>query len=565
MKRASLIASITSILLFILVSGEAIPAEPKLPVIGGKPVLATVNGESLTLEEFDRALASVHEGMGDNVAKSRSNPSELLDRMINVKLILQEARNIGLDSLPEVVGALKSYEENTLREMLYGDHVRNIRKADKKEVDRRYKEAVKEIKVKSVLFEKEEDAKRLEAELKAGGNFEDSVKKILDPGGAKGELEGQYLKNESMIPEVAAAISSMKDGEVSSPVKIGNRFTFVKLEGVRYPEDAAARKKAEKEALQAKRTAALKKYVDGLKKKHAKVDDKLVESLDFEAADPGFDKFLTDARVLVKIKGEKPVTVGDLATALQKKLFHGAERAAQEKKINKRKANALEELLVKRVVIKEAKRKKLDKTEYFRNRVGEYRDGVLFGVFVQKAIDPDVKVTEQEIKTYLQEHIGEYTMPEMIRIDSIAFSARKDAEDVLEKLRKGAEFQWAKSNAEGRLDATKDGKVLDFGGALLTVTDLPEGARKAVSGAAAGEYRIYGEAGGPYYVLYVKEAFPSRPQPLETVKDKLGKKVFIEKRQKSLHEWEDKLRKASTVKVFAKGKNLDRIMKPHAR
>ena len=141
-------------------------------------MLARINGEPLTLEEFERALAGIHGGMADNTPRSLPHPSQLLDRLINAKLVLQEARNIGLDELPEVRSAEKAFEEDTLRGMLYGYHVRNILKPDPKEVETRYREAVKEVKVISVLFDKEEDAKRLEADVKAGGKFEELAQRM---------------------------------------------------------------------------------------------------------------------------------------------------------------------------------------------------------------------------------------------------------------------------------------------------------------------------------------------------------------------------------------------------
>ncbi len=155
------------------------------------------------LEEFERALAGIHAGMADNTQRSMPHPSQLLDRLINAKLVLQEARNIGLDELPEVQSAEKAFEEDTLRGMLYGYHVRNILKPDPKEVEKRYREAVKEVKVISVLFDKEEDAKRLEAESRRGGNSRCWRKKGSISGEAKGSVEGQYLKFDSLSPEVA--------------------------------------------------------------------------------------------------------------------------------------------------------------------------------------------------------------------------------------------------------------------------------------------------------------------------------------------------------------------------
>src|SRR3989337_2837618 len=104
MTRTSLSAALMmTVLLLFLGGGNGFPAGADLPLVGGKPTLARVNGEPLTLKEFDRALAAVHEGMADNTAKSRSNPSELLDRLINVKLILQEARKLALQRRPRGV------------------------------------------------------------------------------------------------------------------------------------------------------------------------------------------------------------------------------------------------------------------------------------------------------------------------------------------------------------------------------------------------------------------------------------------------------------------------------
>jgi parvulin-like peptidyl-prolyl isomerase len=53
--------------------------------------------------------------------------------------------------------------------------------------------------------------------------------------------------------------------------------------------------------------------------------------------------------------------------------------------------------------------------------------------------------------------------------------------------------------------------------------------------------------------------------PLESVKGEMEKKVFAEKVQRVLKDWEEKLRKASDVKIYATGEKLDRILNPRAR
>jgi hypothetical protein len=45
----------------------------------------------------------------------------------------------------------------------------------------------------------------------------------------------------------------------------------------------------------------------------------------------------------------------------------------------------------------------------------------------------------------------------------------------------------------------------------------------------------------------------------------MEKKVHAEKLQSVLRDWEEKLRKASDVKIYATGGKLDRIVDPRAR
>lgn len=527
--------------------------------------MAKVNGEILTLEKFNRVLTGIHGGMTDNATQSRPNPSQLLERLINARLILQEARNIGLDELPEVINAEKAFKEETIRGMLYGYQIRNIKKPDIKEVEKRYRQAVKEVKVTSVLFEKEEDGKRMEAEVRGGGDFDELAQRMITSGEAKGSLVGQYLRIESLSPEVAKTVSSLKKGEVSPLIRIGNQVSLLRMEGIRYAKDPAARAQAEKDALQAKKAAVLKKYTEGLRKKYLIIDQKLVDSLDYESAEPGFEKLLADDRVLAKVNGEKPVTVGDLTNALDKKFFHGSDRAAQRKRINRKKDQVLEEILDQRVANIEGKRLKLEHTDFYKTKAEDFRDEILFGAFVQKVIVPDVKVVDEDLDAYYKAHIGEFTSPEMVRIDGLAFADKGTAEEAIEKLRKGADFQWLRANAEGQVDATASENLLVFRGALLVDTTLPEGVRKAIAGAGPGDYRLYADPGNAYYVLNLQERIPSKPMPLESVKGEMENKVFGEKIQRVIKAWEEKLRKASDVKIYATGEKLNRIVTPGAR
>ena len=208
-------------------------------------------------------------------------------------------------------------------------------------------------------------------------------------------------------------------------------------------------------------------------------------------------------------------------------------------------------MLYKRVFRKEAFRLGIDKTEGYKNKLKEYENSVIFGAFVQKAIVPDVKIMEDELKAYYNDHLKEYTFPEMMKIDSLVFANRNDAEEAIEKLRRGTEFQWLAANAEGQEDKNTKGSLI-FDGKSFTTKDLPEGVRKVISGANPGDFKLYASPDGHFYVLFIQGVIPSVPQPYEEVRKDIGNKVFNEKLKKLLEEFADKLRAVSEVKVYLK-------------
>jgi len=531
-----------------LVTG-AQAATPELPVIQGKKTVASVNDELITLDEFNYALTSSQKGAVGEKKVNKEDEAELLQRLINARLIVQEAQKIGLDELPEVKNMIDVYARITLREQLMERTLKNV-KVDEKEVEKLYKEAVKEWKLSSVVFEKEDDAKKMAEQLSAGKKFDELSKAYIAAGKAKGD-EAQYLKVKELNPHVVRAVSKMKPGSVSPVIPLQSGFAIVKLEDIRYPENADEKERARAEALKQKRVQVLKEYNNSLIKKYAKVHHDVLDRLDFEAKEPGFQKLLKDTRSLADIKGEKPITVGELSQALRQQLYHGVDQAIESKKVNARKMQMFDDILYKRVFRKEALRLRLDKTEGYTYKVKEYEDSVIFGAFVQKAVVPDVKVNDEELRAYYEEHIKEYTLPEMMRIDGLAFDKRADAEGAIEKLRKGADFQWLSANAEGQADKNSKG-LLRFEGKLLTTKDLPEGVQKAVSGAKSGDSRIYAAPEGYFYALSMREVIPSSPKPFEEVRSVIAQKVFDAKVRKAMNEWTAKLRAASDVKIYLK-------------
>lgn len=521
-----------------------------LPVVKGKKIVASVNKEVITLDQFNRELAAIRQEVTGTKGNEKGNSKGLLNRLINTRLILQEAKRMGLDELREVKMQVEVFSRIALREALIERQIKNI-KPDEREVEKAYQESVKEWKIKSILFEKEEDAKRMERGLKEGKDFDQMVKTFLKDQIGKAEEGKEYLRQKDLLPEIAGAISKMKKGSVSPVVKIRSGFVIFRLEDFRHPDDPKQKEEVRKEVLRQKQMEAIGRYEKRLIEKYATINRSLLNRLDFESREPGFDKLLKDQRVVAEIKGERSITVGDLAESLKQDLFHGVDRAIEAKRLNRRKETTLEEMVQKRVLRSEALRLRIDQTESYQNRVREHEDALIFGAFIQKAVIPDVKLKEEEVRKYYDEHLKEFTYPEMMRLRGLVFSKREDAEKALNRLRQGTDFHWLKANAEGQVDQSKKG-VLTFEGNLLMTKELPEPAQKAVSGVRKGDVRLFESPEHHFYVLWVEEVLPSRPQPYAEARERIARKVYDDKLKKALEEYAGKLRAASDVKVYLK-------------
>jgi len=531
--------------------GHAKASDQKLPIIDGKKAVATVNDEPISLEELDRAIAASHAAQPRGKKAGRVDFSVIMQRLINTRLIVLEAKNMGLDELPETKDALNTYAKQTLRELLLEGFVKDI-KADEDDVEKRYKAMVREWKIKSIRLTKEADARQIETQLKAGGDFDQVLQKAVDWGIGEADSQGEYINNKDLTLPVAQLVAQMEIGSISPVLSIGKKgFVVFKLEDIRYPvdEDPEAKESARQQALNQKRVEAARQYYAELKKRYVEVDETLLDRLDYEAEKPGFEKLSADKTILARIKGEKPITVSDFTAAVEDRFYHGVELAAENKRINSKKIDILENMLQKRVLLKEASKQGIDKTDEYRQKVKEYEISLIFDAFIRKVVAPDIKLDPKDLKTYYAQNADKYTVPQLMRIKSLVFEKRGDAVAAIDKLKKGTDFNWLGSNAEGQVDQNTQG-ILKFDGQLITQSSLPEKVQKALSGANAGDFRLYESPQGQFYVLYIYQVVPAKRQPFEEVRQEIAKKVFEDELKKSVGLWADKLREYYPVKIY---------------
>src|ERR1700712_3304659 len=196
------------------------------------PVLAKVNGAEI--RQSDVAIAE--EELGPSLAQMdpATKKDNVLAFLIDMKIVakaaedkkiadrddfktkLAFARNrLLMDNLLAVEGKAATTDENMKK--VYEDAAKQIT-------------GEQEVHARHILVETEDQAKKIEEDLKKGGDFAEIAKKeSKDPGAADGGDLGFFTKDQ-MVPEFSAAAFALEPGKVSDPVKTQFGWHVIKVE-----------------------------------------------------------------------------------------------------------------------------------------------------------------------------------------------------------------------------------------------------------------------------------------------------------------------------------------------
>ena len=522
--------------------------------------VAMVNEEPITMKEFMVEIATMHNAMGDAETPASRSFTKLLDRLITIKLVKQEALNIGFDQTPSVQKQVEEFALKTLIKQLLARKIEGLQ-PDEETVESLYKQMALEVKTVTYRFHQQSDAEAFLDDLHAGEDFIVLADKMVADGKAQGGGESEYQKLNDLLPNVAKAVFNMEPGAVSEVFKGTNDFLVFKLEDRRAYEDPAARLAARNRALQQKADKVQRVYLSELIDKYATFDDDAMSLVDFEKiADKNPDESRTevitrlqgDQRPLVTITNGKEIvsiTVSDIAEALKAEMYHGVDSKINGSQMNNQKFGFIQNKLTAVTGRMEAEEQKIHLSAEYLEKIEKFEERVLFDTFVAKAVVPGLVVKEEDVRRYYYNHLEDYASPLMLKMKSLAFTNKENAQDALKKLQAGSDFKWVSANMTGLADA-EDAKVLSLGGSLLAVTALPHDLQHEVVGARQGDMFFYAGPDNLYYTLVVDSAFPPEAKTYEEVRQEIGKIVYGQVVNDALEEWVVKLKEVYETEIF---------------
>ncbi len=202
--------------------------------------IAVVNGKPVPKTRVDALMSQVQK---QAQARGQQLPPEIdklvRDKVVTDEILSQEAERRGLAGSPEFKQQMDLARQSILISLLSNDVDKKTTISDadiQKEYDKfKAQSSGTEYRVQHVLVEKEDEAKSIIAQLKAGAKFEDLAKKFSkDPGSAEKGGDLDFAGPNAYVPEFSQAMVKLKKGEYTQePVKTQFGYHVIKMEDTR--------------------------------------------------------------------------------------------------------------------------------------------------------------------------------------------------------------------------------------------------------------------------------------------------------------------------------------------
>lgn len=239
-------------------------------------VLATIDNDKITLEEFNKELDKIPMNMKMLVA-TQSGKKNYLDRLIVKKLLLKEATKEKIESEKDFQAKLTDIREQLVIESLLKKKLSVDSKLTDEDLKKYYDtnkdtfKKEKEINTRHILLKTEEEAKQVQGKLVKGEDFAELARQYsIDPNAKTTGGDIGFHPKGTLLPEYeAAAFKLSKVGQMSGIVKTQFGFHIIRLEGTRPPSYVPFEEVKDfirQKIAQEKQKEILEKYLEDLKK-----------------------------------------------------------------------------------------------------------------------------------------------------------------------------------------------------------------------------------------------------------------------------------------------------------
>ena len=246
----------------------------------------------------------------------------------------------------------------------------------------------------------------------------------------------------------------------------------------------------------------------------------------------------SDGDVVAQIAGES-ITEGDIEEIIshvpaQYRVKYSSPQGRKE---------IVDGLVEMKMLAWEARRKGIDKQESVKMKIGYIIDQTL-AKELENDLRKSVKVSEADIESYYREHLDRYVTPERVKARHILVEKQGLADDLLGRIKKGADFQDLAKKHSTCPSADKGGDLGWFGRGKMA----PE-FEKAAFALNKGELSGVVKSSFGYHVIRLEDKRESKTKTLDQVRKSIERTLQKKQAEVRMAELKDDIRKKAGVTV----------------
>ncbi len=483
-----------------------------------RKALVVVNEDTIYTSGLDSVLVQMHKKMTSD-QKGAFDYRKLLEKMINDRLLIQEAIRAGLDEDSALLAKLTgNRRQNAIRQFVIDSFKPDLSVGDDS-VLAYFTANYGKIQLRTIATREKAEAEQLAAMVVGGASMDSLALAVsLDTYKYRGGLH-----NLVPLADVEAIMRSQAEplaaGQLSAVFPYRQAYTFLRVEQ-RSPADTGELAKYRETILavlkKRKRDAAWKVFVQNISSRYPVTTDSIVIArIAADSAALFTPNFVNQAQATaLQVDAAHEMTESELRTEISRGAMSSGD-ARFARVMDAGIAAAKDKLIMQAAA---------DAGDFFNNPavLAQYaidRDSALVETYLADAVVPKIKFSRAEFQTYYDEHRDDFREPDQIKLDQILVKDEAAANDIIRRLGEGADFSYL----AGQYSLQKENEVSKDWSSLLS---FPESIRSELAGLKIGQYsRAYNTQEG-WVVFRLNDRRPGAPRPLADVEMKVREVMF---------------------------------------
>lgn len=451
-------------------------------------LLATVDGKRITVNDFLREGQKIPARRVLNIGASIRNykkPQDILDLIIEMEIMVQEATDSGLDKTDEYNKRRKYEVERQSRWELYYREIDSVIVVTEEDTRLEFLRHNQQLMVSHIFANKKNGIKSIQSRLDAGENFAAIAKNtfsdtiLASNGGKLG-----WIKWGEWDPYFEEAAWKLKPGEISGPIRSTFGWHIIKVEDRKQnifitEEDYALKISTLIDAVRKRKADKYSnEYLNRLmKEKNPLINKETFNSIAVFMAEVKSRNKTGLPLLLSNMDPELKALSEEFATKLDDILvtWNGGELTVSDflddMRINRSKEfnitgtlslnRAIWRWLRDRLLAEESIKKGYHNSKRVTDEIRFWHQNRMMNDLISSEIRA-INITEAEITEYYKENKRKYLSEPMVNLREILVSDESSANKILQKLEDGADFSLLAKEYSIRKEAAANGGELGY-------------------------------------------------------------------------------------------------------